>query len=104
MTCAEIKAFLVSIDPDIQRYESTHRTSAAYTVWREYGAVGIYADGLHQSVIRFQVDRFTKTEDDAIAKALFEALDGRDDITLDYLVDYENDTGYIHHIYDCEGC
>lgn len=104
MTTAEIKAILVEIDPDIQRYESTKRNSAAYTVWREYNALAIFADGRHQGGIRFQVDRFTKTEDDAIANALFEALDARDDITLDYLVDYESDTGYIHHIYDCEGC
>ena len=35
-------------------------------------------------------------------KALKAMLESQDNITVDYLVDYE-DTGYIHHIYDCEG-
>ena len=26
----------------------------------------------------------------------------QDDIAVEYLVDYERDTGYIHHIYVCE--
>lgn len=104
MTAAEIKEILVQVDPTIERYGSSHTGSDAYTVWREVGRANIYADGESQGVIRFQVDRFTKTEDDTVAAALLTALEGRDDITVDYLVDYEDDTGYIHHIYDCEGC
>ena len=49
------------------------------------------------------MDRFTKEEDEETAAELLRALSERDDITVDYLVDYERDTGYIHHIYDCEG-
>ena len=104
MTISEIKAFLVTVDPTIERYESSKRDTDAYTVWYETNPGRAPADDQKQDVIKFQVDRFTKTEDDATAAAIYNALDARDDIAFDYLVDYENDTGYIHHIYDCEGC
>ena len=104
MTCAEIKALLVEVDDTIERYESSRTGSDAYTVWYEVGKPSIFTDGEHEEINRFQVDRFTKTEDDEIAQALFTALDKRDDISMDYLVDYERDTGFIHHIFDCEAC
>ena len=104
MTGSEIKAFLITVDPTIERYESSRKGSDAYTVWYETGPAAIFADGENMGVMRFQVDRFTKTEDDQTAAAIRAALDARDDITVDYLVDYESDTGYIHHIFDCEGC
>ena len=104
MTTSDIKTMLVAIDSTVERYESSHNGSEAYTVWREVGEGAFFADGQHQGVTRFQVDRFTKTEDDTVAAAIFTALDARDDVAFEYIVDYEADTGYIHHIYDCEGC
>ena len=105
MTAQEIKDLLVSVDPDVQRYDHDRAGGGdAYTVWRELRPVGCYGDGQEEGTIRFQVDRFTKDEDDAIAATLKETLEAQDDITVEYLVDYEKDTGYIHHIYVCEGC
>lgn len=104
MTAGEIKTLLTAVDPDVQRYDHDGSGTDAYTVWHEYGRVGLYGDGQEEGSIKFQVDRFTRDEDDAVAAALLAALDGADDITVDYRVDYEKDTGYIHHIYDCEGC
>ena len=105
MTVQEIKDLLVAVDPDVQRYDHDRAGSGdAYTVWQELRPVGFYGDGREDGSIRFQVDRFTKDENDATAAALLAALEGREDIAVDYLVDYERDTGYIHHIYDCEGC
>lgn len=103
MTTSDIKTMLVAADSTIERYESSRTGSEAYTVWRELGDGAFMADGQHQGVIRFQVDRFTKTEDDTVAAAIYTALEARDDVSFEYIVDYENDTGYIHHIYDCEG-
>lgn len=104
MTAAEIKTLLVAVDPNVQRYDHDGAgTSDAYTVWYELRPVGLYGDGQEEGTIRFQVDRFTKEEDDAIAASLKETLEGQDDIAVEYLVDYERDTGYIHHIYVCEG-
>jgi len=34
--------------------------------------------------------------------AIETALSGEDEITFQHLVDFEQDTGYIHHIFDCE--
>lgn len=104
MTAADIKTLLVAVDPNVQRYDHDGAgTSDAYTVWYELRPIGLYGDGEEEGTIRFQVDRFTKEEDDAIAASLKETLEGQDDIAVEYLVDYERDTGYIHHIYVCEG-
>lgn len=104
MTAADIKTLLVAVDPNVQRYDHDGAgTSDAYTVWYELRPIGLYGDGEEEGTIRFQVDRFTKEEDDVIAASLKETLEGQDDIAVEYLVDYERDTGYIHHIYVCEG-
>jgi len=104
MTIEDVKSLLICVDPDVQRYDHDRAGKGdAYTVWREAGPVGLYADGREAGSLRFQVDRFTKEEDEETAAELLRALSERDDITVDYHVDYERDTGYIHHIYDCEG-
>lgn len=103
MNCTEIKAFLITVDPTIERYESSKKGDA-YTVWYETRKPAVFADGQHEDITHFQIDRFTKTEDDSVAAAIFTALEGRDDISFDYLTDHEDDTGYIHHIFDCEAC
>lgn len=104
MTVQRIKDLLTSIDPNVQRYDHDGAgTADAYTVWQEIRPVGFYGDGQEEGTIHFQVDRFTKTEDEETALALKALLESQDDIAMDYLVDYERDTGYIHHIYDCEG-
>lgn len=104
MTIQEIKDILTAVDPDVQRYEHDRAgTGEAYTVWEEITPVGFYGDGQEQGTIHFQVDRFTKTEDEILAESICRALEDRDNIAVDYRVDYEKDTGYIHHIFDCEG-
>ena len=103
MTVSEIKTLLVSVDPNVQRYDHDGAGQAeAYTVWYELQPLDLYGDGREQGTIRFQVDRFTKTEDEPLAATLRDTLEAQDDIAVDYLVDYERDTGYIHHIYVCE--
>lgn len=103
MTVQEIKDLLLSVDPDVQRYDHDRAGSGdAYTVWQELRPLGLYGDGQEEGTIRFQVDRFTKDEDEGTALALKAVLESQDDIAVDYLVDYERDTGYIHHIYVCE--
>ena len=103
MTVQEIKDLLVSVDPDTQRYDHDRAGSGeAYTVWYELSPLGCYGDGREEGTIRFQVDRFTKEEDEETAELLKETLEEQDDIAVDYQVDYEQDTGYIHHIYVCE--
>ena len=103
MTLDEIKAVVVAVDSTAGHYESEHRDGEPYTVWYEKRTLPFMGDGLHECGIKFQIDRFTKTENDETAAALFAALESWDDIAFEYLTDYEPDTGYIHHIFDCEG-
>lgn len=104
MTAERIKELLTSVDPNAQRYDHDGAGSGeAYTVWQEIRPTGFYGDGTEVGSIHFQVDRFTREEDEETALALKALLESQDDIAMDYLVDYERDTGYIHHIYDCEG-
>lgn len=103
MTIAEIRALILSADPDCARYESAHTDRDAYTVWREVRRLPVLSDDKHDEGWAFQVDRFTRTEDDPVAAAIYEALSADDRVAFSHDVDYERDTGYIHHIFDCEG-
>lgn len=104
MTVQDIKALVVAVDPDAGHYDSAHQGTEAYTVWRELRQLPVMGDDRHVTEAwAFQVDRFTKSEGDAIAAALRDALEDDPRVAFAYTVDYERDTGYIHHIYDCEG-
>ncbi len=101
MTLEDFRELILSADPDATRYEGSRKGN--YTVWQEYGMSPLAADNrTADRAMKVQVDRFTKVEDDPVAAALLAALDERDEVAYTYLVDYEVDTGYIHHIYDCE--
>lgn len=102
MTLNEIQSLVASVDANSGHYVSAHRASEAYTVWYETRLLDDMADDLHHGAIAFQIDRFTKAEHDEIAEALRAALDAEPRVFYSYLVDYERDTGYIHHIFDCE--
>lgn len=103
MTLNDIKELVIAVDPNAGHYESAYAGSAAYTVWRELRALPFMADDEHQGGISFQIDRFTKNEGDAIASAFFDALEADPRVAFQYITDYEPDTRYIHHIFDCQG-
>lgn len=103
MTLEEIKALVLTADNTAEHYESSHTSEPAYTVWREYRRLPATADDRHIEGWAFQVDRYTQDEYDETAAALFDALDGSDRVAVHYEVDHEPETGYIHHIFDCEG-
>ena len=103
MTTADIQALVVAVDPNAAHYESAHRDGEPYTVWQAKRTLSFMGDGKHLGAMKFQIDRFTKTENDPIAASLYAVLEARDDVAFEYLTDYEPDTGYIHHIFDCEG-
>ena len=103
MTLADIQALVVSVDPAAGHYESASQDKTGYTVWYEYRRLDLTRDDEHSEAWAFQIDRFTKIENDPIAAALFEALEADDRVAVEHLVDYEKDTRWIHHIFDCEG-
>lgn len=104
MTLEQIKTLVISVDPNAGHYESAFQGSDAYTVWFEVQRSGMFADNRRPDKSwRFQIDRFTKVENDPIAEALENALEAAPGIVYDYVIDYEPETGYIHHIFDCQG-
>lgn len=103
MTLADIQELVVSIDPTAGHYESAHRGEDAYTEWREYELIGFCSDDEHEEGWKFQINRYSKQEGDAIALAFLRALNKDERVAFDYQTDYEVDSGYIHHIFDCEG-
>lgn len=104
MTLAEIRDMLVAVDPTIEHYQSTNQ-SRDYSVWAEYQRLNLMSDDQHSDEgWMFQVDRFTKAENDPIATAFFNVLDADSRVAVVHQVDYEPTTGWIHHIFDCEGC
>lgn len=100
MTLDELKDLLLTVGPPVSHYHA-HKQPASYIVWAEYGAHDICADNaLRERAWRVQVDLFTRAEDDPNRDKIQALLD-RDEIAYSYLIDYEQDTGYIHHIWDC---
>lgn len=103
MTLDEFKAIVIAVDPNAMHYDSAYQKGAAYTVWREGRTLDTMANGQHQGARKFYIDRYTKTENDAIAASFFVALEENDRIAFSHETDFEPDTRYIHHIFDCEG-
>ena len=105
MTRDEIKALLVTADPNIKHYFSMSNAEA-YSYWEETRRLPFMADDAHNSADqawRFYVHRYTRTEDDAIAQAIFNALDADPRTTVIWTTGFDHESGYIHHIFECEG-
>lgn len=104
MTVDDIKDFVVAIDPDADHYESEYREGASYTVWYEQGPIEEDSgDGEYLGGIKFTIARITREENDVIAAALYAALDASDTIAFQYKPDFDPESGYILHIFACEG-
>ncbi len=103
MTIDAFAALVKSIDPRAVRYDAIGQKGDAYTVYADYHTRVLYANGLPAATaINVQVDYFTKQENDPRAQAFFAAFTSSDEITCEYSTDFEADTRFIHHIYDCE--
>lgn len=103
MTLEQIKTLLVSADAGIKHYFSKS-TANSYSYWEETQQLPLTADGLHVEAWRFYVHRFTKTENDTTADAIFAALDADPRVTVKRLQGgYDEKSGYLHHIFECEG-
>jgi len=101
MTLNELRDLLLTVGPPVSHYHA-HKQPDSYIVWAEYGRHKLIADNQTiASAVQVQVDYFTKTELDPNVEKITALLD-TDEISFSYLVDYEKDTGYIHHIWDCE--
>lgn len=102
MTLEDISQLVVSVDQNARHYHSMSNEDA-YTYWEEAQLLPLTSDDRHDEAWRFYVHRYTKTENDLTAATLLAALDGDPRVAVVYTTDHETDSGYIHHIYQCEG-
>ena len=102
MTLSDIRTMLVAVDPDIRHYFSTEKEKD-YTYWEETQRLGLTSDNRHDEGWIFYVHRFTRDEFDPVARALFFTLDADPRTAVIHRTDYEPDSGYIHHIFECQG-
>lgn len=103
MTVRQIQALVAEADPLARHYENVH-DGTNYTVWMEYQRTGMPGDDVHEPGWRFQIDRYTKTEYDEVAEEIERVLREHEGVAFTYMVEYEQDSGYIRHMFDCEGC
>ena len=105
MTLNQIRALLVEADQDIRHY-FIMSDAEAYSYWEETKPLPFVADGGHPAGDRgwrFYVHRYTKTEEDPVAEAIYNKLDSSDRVAVRWTIDRNNDSEYIHHIFECEG-
>jgi hypothetical protein len=104
MTIDEIRQAVVAAAPYAQHYYSEDKGDS-YTTWHQYQAIPLMGDGqIAEDAWRFQVDHFTRREDDPTPAEIRRVLGAFDGITVSYRVlPPEPETGYIHHVFQCEG-
>lgn len=101
MNVVQIKNVVLEADPDAKHYVQM-TDGSNFTVWQEYRALAFAGDDTADYGWQFQIDRYTKIEFDPIAEAIVQAL-RRNAIAFSYMVEYDQSTRYIRHIFDCEG-
>ena len=103
MTVQQIQDLLAAIDPDVHHYDCA-TDGSNFTVWMEYQRTIFYADdGSAELSWKFEIDRYTKDEYDPIVERIEQALMACENVTLKpRTVQYDQITGYIRHIFDCE--
>lgn len=102
MTLSDIETLIGGVDAQARHYFSMS-TADAYTYWEETQQLPLISDDRHDEAWRFYVHRFTKDAADTVAVTLYSTLDADPRVTVIHTTDYETDSGYIHHTYQCEG-
>ena len=102
MTVDEIRRTVLAADPFASHYRSTTR-NRDYTTWREYLEIPLEGDDIPaEEAWAFQVDRFTKEEEDPVAKELRRVLNAHPGIGVEHRILPDPD-GWIHHVFTCRG-
>jgi hypothetical protein len=98
MTLQSLKTLLLTIGPPVFRYFATGQIGN-YIVWAEdgEGSSGHADNQKTTQVIQGTIDYFTKTENDPVVGQIQDALNKADIAWRLNSVQYERETGYIHH-------
>lgn len=103
MELRDIKLVVIEADPTAQHYASADKDKDAFTVWGEYERIALWGDDEYaEKGWKFEIDHFTRTEFSPIPEKIEQVLLDRD-ISFTYRVTYQASTGYIRHIFECEG-
>lgn len=95
----EFGTLLLGADPDITKYSGDGQSNR--TVWFPGTIMPNNSDDQRDDYVqRIYIDRYTKIEADPIVAGLMKILD-ESFISYEYVTDYEQDTGYIHHSFTC---
>lgn len=101
MELTDIRSLVLAADPSAKHYE--HGGDGPYTTWQETRRLAVTADDVHVRGWAFVIDHFTDVEFSEVAQAIEQVLSEAEGVAYSYVVDYEQDTGIIHHAFSCEG-
>lgn len=102
MTVQQIKEMVLAIDPDAKHYY-TSKQGNAFTVWGEYERAGQGAEDRHDYGWKFEIDRYTRDEEDTVPDMIEQILIDHPGVSYTYQVYYDHTARYIVHVFDCEG-
>ena len=102
MTVQEIKTMVLSVDPKAKHYFSDKKGDA-FTVWGEYQRAGQGAEDRHDYGWKFEIDRYTRDEEDTVPDMIEQILIDHPGVSYTYQVYYDHTARYIVHVFDCEG-
>lgn len=103
MNIEEIRAVVLQADPTATRYFSVAR-DANYTTWHEFLEIPLEGDDdVAEEGWRFQVDRFTRDEDDPAVDRIKRVLRAHPGIGVEHSVLPDPQKGWIHHVFQCRG-
>lgn len=102
MTVQDIKTMVLSVDPKAKHYFSDKKGDA-FTVWGEYQRAGQGAEDRHDYGWKFEIDRYTRDEEDTVPDMIEKILIDHPGVAYTYQVYYDHTARYIVHVFDCEG-
>lgn len=102
MTVQDIKTMVLSVDPKAKHYFSDKKGDA-FTVWGEYQRAGQGAEDRHDYGWKFEIDRYTRDEEDTMPDMIEQILIDHPGVAYTYQVYYDHTARYIVHVFDCEG-
>ena len=102
MTVQQIKEMVLSVDPKAKHYFSDKKGDA-FTVWGEYQRAGQGAEDRHDYGWKFEIDRYTRDEEDTVPDMIEQILIDHPGVAYTYQVYYDHTARYIVHVFDCEG-
>lgn len=102
MTVQDIKTMVLSVDPKAKHYFSDKKGDA-FTVWGEYQRAGQGAEDRHDYGWKFEIDRYTRDEEDTVPDMIEQILIDHPGVSYTYQVYYDHTARYIVHVFDCEG-